>query len=661
VSLPSVPFLALSLLLAAAPPARAGGSGENALLIVDPTRPESLYVANHYQEMRGIPDVNVLYMAPDAADYAQFVAANLPGFLGELREKRIGDHVDFVVLPSGGGFYLSAPGYVHDACAAVTRFAAPTPYTLAYRAADVLNGISSQVRNRFYKGSWVPQYFDSNLSWLGGDPSTSASARRYFIGAQLGYTGPNGNSLAEVLAMIDRSVAADATHPPGTFYFMETTDPLRSGPRDALYPQAVAHITAAGGSAQHLFDWLPQGSHDCLGIMTGFAAFDIDGADLTLLPGSFADHLTSYAGNFDDVSQTKMTRWIAKGASGTCGAVEEPCNYPGKFPTARMHALYFQGLSLGEAWFRSLDYEPFQDLFVGDPLTRPWAWPPSIDVPDAPGGTVSGTAWLTPVASATAPGADIDYLELHVDGVLHSTIENGELFEIDTTELDDGWHELRALAFDDTLVRNVGTWAGELVVDNDGLAVTLSAQSASGDLGTLFALDHAAAGDVVDEVQLVQNDRVVASSTGAVGTLGVHGQMLGAGTVRVQAVAVFAGGRRARSEPVTLSIAYSGGTTGTPPVAFGFTEGIHGTAVIELPATFDDPLASAVYTVVASPAKATILGGGTGPWRVVRPGPGAIGSDTLVFHVTTGAGTSPDATITIEYDRPRALLRRDSP
>jgi hypothetical protein len=649
-------LLLLLLLLLLARAAHAGGSGENVLLVVDPTVPEALHVANHYLEKRDVPAVNVLYMASGAADYAEFAAASLPGFLGALAWKGIEDHVDFVVLPSGGSFYLPAPGYVSDGCSPVTRFSATAGYTLAFRADSILDGIGSQSRNRYFQNSWEPQFFDSSLRWLGGEPSTATTARRYFIGALLGYTGPNGNTLAEVLAMIDRSVAADATHPAGTFYYMETSDPARSDPRDGAYPAAVAEIAAAGGAAQHLFEWLPLGQHDCLGVMSGFASADIDGASLTLLPGAFADHLTSFAATFDDTSQTKMTRWIAKGASGTAGTVEEPCNYAGKFPSARLHAVYFRGLTLGEAWFRSLAYEPFQDLFVGDPLTRPWADPPVVDVLDEPASAVSGTITLTPAASATAGGAGIAGLELLVDGVLAETIAGGGVFTLDTTRLDDGWHELRVLALDDTPVRNAATWKGALVVDNGGRSVSLTASPGTGDLGQVFDLGFAAAGGLVDEVQLLQNERVVASTSQAAGTLGVHAQMLGAGTVRVQALALFHDGRRARSAPVTLAIDDSGGTSGALPVAFGFRRSLSreeplppGPFVLELPATYDDALPAAVYTVVTPPAQASILSTGNGPWRVLRANPGALGADSMVFRVTTPAGTSGDATIRLDY------------
>jgi len=656
-----VPAIAATL-AALAPPVPAGGSGENVLLIVDPTDPASLHVANHYKEARDVPDANVLYLGP-AASYAEFTGAHLGGFLGELARRGIGDHVDFVVLATVNGFYVAAPGYVSDTCSPVTRFAAPTPFTLAHRAADILDGIGSQRRNRYNKSSWEPQYFDSELRWLNGDPSTAPGAQRYYIGAQLGYTGANGSTKAEVLAMIDRSVAVDATHPAGTFYFMATADPARSDPRDGSYAVAVTQLLGAGAGAEQLFDWLPFGRHDALGIMTGFAAWDIDGADLTLLPGAFADHLTSYAATFDDVSQTKMTRWIAKGASGTAGTVEEPCNYAGKFPHARLHSVYRKGLTLGEAWFRSLEYEPFQNLFLGDPLTRPWAHPPAVDVLDEPLGPVSGTILLTPAAMASAPGAAIARLELLVDGVLRATSPGGP-FLLDTTRLDDGWHELRVVALDDTPARHGATWKGALEVANHARTAALAVLPTSGDLGTAFALTPTAVGGALEELLVLQDGRVVAATTQSGGTLSLHARMLGAGTVRLQAVARFADGRSATSAPVALTIADSGGASGALPAAFSFTERVRGGEpagvrpfVLQLPATFDDPLASAVYTVVTPPARATLLPVGSGPWRILVPEAGAFGTDTLVFRVTTPAGTSADATIRLDYGGPPVRRR----
>jgi hypothetical protein len=635
-----------------APPVLAGGGGEEAVLLVDPANPESLHVANHYRAARNLPPGNVLYLAPGAASYATQAAVNVEGFLGALANRRIEDHIDQVIVTSGGSFYVPASGLVSDGCFPVNRFATPLAYTMARQSSRILaSNLLSTDANGFYANGWTARAFDASQAWLAGVPSTDQSARRYFIGSMLGYTGANGNSRAEVLAMIDRSVAADGTAPMGTFYFMQTTDPARSGPRHGDYPEAVTRLASLGGIGAHLFAVLPSGASDALGVMTGWATPDILGTSFTLLPGSFADHLTSYAATFDDVSQTKMALWITKGASGTAGTVEEPCNYPAKFPSARLHVAYRSGLTLGEAWFRSLAGVPFQGLFTGDPLTRPFAEIPSVSVPDLPAGPVAGAVTIHPSASATAAGASIAGLELLIDGVRVDARPAGSAFTIQTSTLHEGWHELRVLATDSTLVANVGRFVGALEVDNTPFAVTLTPAATSGDLSDEFAFTLSASGATVSELRLLHNGRVVASSAGAFAVLGLFGQNFGAGPVLVQAEARAADGKLARSAPVTLTIADSSSApTSTPPVAYSFSRRVLRDApfLLELPARFDDPLASASHALLSLPSQATLLGG-SGPWRVFRAASNALGTDTLTFQVTTPGGVSNVATVTLEY------------
>ncbi len=644
------PLLALPLLAA---PVLANGIGDNALLVVDPANPESMYVANYYKAARGIPDVNFLYIDPDATNYPEFAAVNVPALTGRLANARIRDRIDFVVLPPGGNFYIHAPGLITDPCYTPQRISISSGYTLALIADQILGGMGAASRNHFSSVNEDEIYFDSNIRWQQGNPSDAPGAKQYFIGAMLGYTGNLGNTLAEVLAMIDRGVAVDGTFPTGTFYFMETTDPARSGPRDGYYTATAAAIVAEGGQAQHLYADLPIGQHDCAGIMTGRATLDIDGADMTLIDGSFADHLTSYAGNFSSSSQTKMSRWISKGASGTSGTVEEPCNYPGKFIHAEFHLIYYKGMSLGEAWLRKMAYAPFQSLLLGDPLTSPYTYFPDVHVPSPPTAPVSGVVQIDATASATEPGAQIAGLELVIDGVHARWADPGESFLFDTTWIADGWHEMRVLAFDDALTRNTGRWIGQLEVDNLGRSVTLGANPTTGDLAQAFDFSFSAAGGTVAEVRLVHNGRVVASSTSSSGVLQVFGQNLGAGPVRVQAEASFTDGTEARSAPVDLSITYSPGTpVNAPPAAFGYSKDVlaeHAFAV-ELPAAYDEDPAGVTYTVVTPPGQATLLSGGTGPYRVYSPDPGASGGDSLTFQVTGTGGSSSIETIALQYE-----------
>ena len=649
---PSTHCAKFALMLLFAGVARAGGSPENVLLIVDPSSPVSMQVGNHYRAARNIPDRNVIYLAPNPGNYSGFPSVVRPAFLGALTNQKIADHVDYVVLTPGVGFYMNASGIVTDGCSAVTRFAVTAPYALAQLYATVPTGISSQSANAYSATTNDAAIaFDANTGWSGGSPTGSA---RYYISTLLGWDGVNGNTTAEILAMIDRSVVADETHPQGTFYFCQTNDIARSGPRHGFYPFAVTSITALGLSAQHLMADLPPTGSTCTGIMTGLADPLIDTTPLTLVPGAFCDHLTSYAGTFDGGGQTKCSRWIAKGASGSSGTVEEPCNYSGKFPHARLHVYYAAGLSLGEAWFRSLAFLPFQQVFVGDPLTRPWAYLPVPSLAGVPATPASDTLALVPSATTPHPTAAIAGFELFVDGASFATTTSGGTLALDTTALDDGEHELRLLAWDNTSVKSTGRAITTLTTNNFGRAATLAVAPASGNLSTRYDFTAAATGGAIAELRLVQGARVVASAVSA-GTIALFGRTLGADTSRLVLEAEFTDGRVARSAPVAVTVADASGTPlGQAPIAFSYTKRARNdvAALIELPSAFDDALSSASFTVVTPPAQGTLLGATTGAWRIVQPNAGANGADTLVFRVTTASGQSANATVTIVWQAP---------
>jgi len=645
--------LLCALAPAFAPLARAGGTPEHALIIIDPKRPDANYIGNYYRAVRNVPASNVLYMDPGAPNFATFVSRNLDALFGELESRGIEDHVDYILVAPSDSFFVSAQGLVSDTCSPVNRFSMSGVYTMAFVANEVLGGtFDSGETNRYYRSSPATYYFDSSLAYYRGQPDTVPDARRYFIGCSLGYTGERGNTVQDLVTMIDRSAAADGTHPAGTFYFMETTDVARSGPRDSFYPTAVQLITNDGGMAEHMMAVLPTPRFDVLGIMTGWATPSIDQANMTILPGAFCDHLTSWAATFDVSSQIKMSRWIAKGASGTWGTVEEPCNYPGKFPHARLHVYYFRGASLGEAALRSAGFTPFQGLLYGDPLTRPFTHIPAVDVADAPTGPVSGVIQLTPSATTTLPGASILSFELLIDGVLHSTALPGTQFTVNTADLSDGWHDLRVLAYDDTVNRATGRFVGDLVVNNRGRSAGVTPMTTSGDLATPLHFDLTSTEGGAAELRLVQNGRVVAAAAGGSASLDVFGLTLGAGRPIVQAEALFADGERVRSAPLELDITFANGTpVGAAPVAFSYTKKLTpGTpALVELPAAFDDAGVTLSYEVVSSPAQATVEPGSTSAFRLVRPDASATGSDTMTFRTTGGPGPSNVATITLVY------------
>jgi hypothetical protein len=651
--------VALLAALVLVSPALGGGSPENALLIVDPADSDALHLANYYRAARDIPPENVLYVAPVADDYASFVEINLPAVFGTLATRDLADHIDYVIIMPCRSFYIPAPGLVSDGCSPVSRFSSSAGYTMAFIADTVAaGGLTSQNSNRYYTGAFGAYGFDSETAWYGGYPSSYSFAEQYFIGAQLGYLGERGNTVAEMIELIDRSVAADGARPTGTFYFMDNANDPARNVRAPWYNATATAIGNIGGTATVLAGVLPNPAHDCLGIMTGVTSLPFPATFLTLIPGAFCDHLTSFAGKFDTSSQTKVSAWIAQGASGSWGAVQEPCNYTGKFPHSRLHRYYYEGASLGEAALRSVEYTPFQGLLYGDPLTRRHAHLPEVDVYRLPIGPASGVISFYADGTTTHPSAAVAGFDLLIDGVAHSYAPLGEWFEVDTTRLGDGWHELRMLGYDDTLVKSTGRWVGSIVVDNNGQSTTLSVDATSGDLSTLFSFDVAAAGFTLAplEVRLMHNGRVVAAAPGDVGSFDIYGHTFGAGAARVHAEALYDYGRIVRSAPLELDIAPTAGTPASAePVAFGFTKPVQADApfVVEFPATSDYPVEELSFELIEPPTQVEIPTH-NGPYRVMKPLPGASGTDTGTFIVQDPSGAIDVATFTLVYDWLRA-------
>ncbi len=660
----------LAVSLTAAGTALAGGSPENILLIIDPTNPVSLRVGNHYKAARNIPDANVLYLRSAASDYTQFKSVQQRAFLDTLAQRGIGPVIDYVVLAPSDTFFVAAPaGLVDDDCSPVRRFSITTAYSLAQSSATITPMTDSLLTNQFASVSSAATFFDASTGYLNGVATTSPAARRYHIAALLGYTGERGNTAADLIAMIDRSVAVDGTRPAGSFYFMNNqADPARNV-RQPGYAGAVSQITSAGGAAVQLNGELPPGRTNVRGIMTGMAAFFFPSSGSTILPGAFCDNLTSFAATFDEGSQTKVSSWIAAGASGSAGEVEEPCNFTQKFPQPFFHVWYFRGMSLGEAYFRSVASVPFQGLLYGDPMTRPWAALPTVSLAGLPEGSASGVLTLTPSATvAPGGGAAILAIDLLVDGVVRSTISApvaGRSFTLNTTTLDDGWHDVRVVARDSSAARHQGRFAGSLVTANAGRSAELRVSPASGDLGTSFQFAMEGRGGVVTEHRLLQNGRVIAAAPGgsgggggggASGIVTLPGITLGADTSSMTVEVSFADGRIARSRPVNVSIAPSGAPAAATPTAFSYTRRLPTTGqayVIDLPAALTEGPGSASFFLMTAPTRATILdNSSTAGVRLIAPGAGASGSDSLRFVVQTPSGTSSIATVTLLYGPP---------
>lgn len=179
-----------------------------------------------------------------------------------------------------------------------------------------------------------------------------------------------GESVEAARAMIDRGLEAEGTHPQATAYLAVTTDAARNS--RAPWFEATAAALKSRFAVRVVHETRPAGHADAMFYFTG--APRIEGLDrLRLLPGSLADHLTSFGGVLQGGSQTSALAWLSAGASASYGTVVEPCSHPQKFPVPGLvMANYLSGATAIEAYWRSVAW-PGEGVFVGDPLARPFA------------------------------------------------------------------------------------------------------------------------------------------------------------------------------------------------------------------------------------------------------------------------------------------------
>lgn len=178
-----------------------------------------------------------------------------------------------------------------------------------------------------------------------------------------------GASLADVKALIDRGVAADGTHPPGSGYLLITPDRARN--TRARFFQGILLMQSDRFHLQVLQLDALRHRDDVMFYFTG----QVSVPDITtnsFLPGAIADHLTSSGGELTDSAQMSSLRWLEAGATGSYGTVTEPCNYVEKFPRPNIVIdRYLDGETLLEAYWKSVQW-PGQGVFIGEPLAAPF-------------------------------------------------------------------------------------------------------------------------------------------------------------------------------------------------------------------------------------------------------------------------------------------------
>ena len=378
---------------------------------------------------------------------------------------------------------------------------------------------------------------------------TAGQGERYFLSTVLAVTRNDGNTEAEALRQLNRSVAADFTRPSGTFYFAANGD-VRAKTRQPKFQQAVNALQDMGYRSEIIKSKLPKEKDDVLGFTAGTSNYDWGKSGSTIMPGAICENLTSYGGRLGVIGgQTKLNEFLRYGAGGSSGTVVEPYAVGYKFPSPMIHVHYARGCSLAEAFYQSLE-SPFQTLVVGDALCQPFAKPPRVLVEGIfPLETVSETRRITFNKEGTP--VRVAGMEMFIDGALVRRDRSLKPIDFDTNGLTDGYHEIRIVFTAANEIQTSCRTVLPVVVNNNNRNCILTAsQSACGiddSISLTFASENATS------IRVVQHEKVITEVEGGGGFFSVAAKDLGRGPTTLRAIATI-DDKEVSSKPLKITV-----------------------------------------------------------------------------------------------------------
>ncbi len=309
------------------------GARELAVIIND-ADPLSVQTGLYYATRRGIPPENVIHIS----------IATRSKQITPLAFEKLKLQVDQLTPEHVQAYALAWTTPYQVGCMSIT-----TAFAAGFDPRFCARGCTPTRRSRYFNSNSHRPYDD-----IGWRPTMMIA----------------GKNLQETKALIDRGIASDDSFPWSKGYLVSTSDRARNV-RAAHYPATLKllewRLDIEMVEADHIKD-----QDDVLFYFTGLAKVPHLKSN-RFRPGAIADHLTSAGGNLTGSSQMSSLEWLSAGATGSYGAVTEPCNFEQKFPIpAIVMDRYLLGEPLIEAYWKSVAW-PGQGVFIGEPLARPFA------------------------------------------------------------------------------------------------------------------------------------------------------------------------------------------------------------------------------------------------------------------------------------------------
>ena len=353
-------------------------TADHVLLVVNEASADSVKIGEHYARVRGIPADQVLQIdAPviETVPRATFQRQIETPISSWIAKRAAHDRILYIVLTKGVPLRIEGTLGRTGTVASVD-----SELTLLYR---------KMVGATLAPGGQVP-----NPYYLGAEPATKAKRFNHRDHDIYLVTRLDGYTVADVIAMIDRGVAASPT---GAVVLDQKAELPASAAENWMKDAAVAlndqgfgeqavleSTTRAFDGTQPVIGYYSWGSNDPVlrtrKLSVNFAPGAIAAMFLSSDARTFAEppaqwvasdsrNLRSlYAGS----SQSLTGDLIRNGVSGAAGYVREPYA-DGAVRPDKLFPAYLAGFNLAEAFYLATPYLSWQSVIIGDPLCSPFA------------------------------------------------------------------------------------------------------------------------------------------------------------------------------------------------------------------------------------------------------------------------------------------------
>lgn len=313
-----------------------GLNAQNLAVIVNDADPLSRQVADYYKKKRSIPSQNIIRVnfPPGQSAISRAEFQGIKSFVDRASPAHVQAYALAWTMP-----------YRVDCMSITTAFAA------GFDEAFCSKPCGSTKPNPYFNSTSRRPYVD-----FGVRPAMALA----------------GKDLMEIQRLIDRGVASDGTFPKATGYLVSTSDTERNV-RSASYADIIRQHWKGPVDLRIVESDFIRNRKKVIFYFTGIK--QVKALDtIRFIPGAIADHLTSAGGNLvGNSDQMSSLRWLQAGATGSYGAVVEPCNYPAKFPHPGIVIdRYLRGETLIESYWKSVAW-PGEGIFIGEPLAAPYS------------------------------------------------------------------------------------------------------------------------------------------------------------------------------------------------------------------------------------------------------------------------------------------------